>query len=189
MAVQKTDLDADKTATATQPDKAQKKEIEQLYEKYSPWVLQRCMRYTRHKQEAEDLMHSIFLKILQKFHTFRNEAAPFTWIYRITVNLCLNHVRRQWRETTLDEPILDHASFNTKGYKTIESRIIWKEILQGFSTQTKRIVFLSVYEGLSQNEIAETIGVSRKTVQKKWSQFLEKMKVKLERDGVSHATL
>jgi DNA-directed RNA polymerase specialized sigma24 family protein len=53
-------------------------------------------------------------------------------------------------------------------------KIIVRELLSGFCTATKRIVFLASFERLTQEEIAETLGISRTTVQKKWNEFIVK---------------
>jgi len=160
-------------------------EINALYEKYSPWVFQRCLRFTRSREDAEDLMHNIFLKLIKNLKTFRKEASPYTWIYKITTNLCLNYLRDRKETLPFNEEAATVLSDNGKSQFSSESNLYWKEMLSGFNTLTKRIAFLLVLEALSQEEVAKILGLSRKTVQKKWSHFKEKIQLRLKRGVLS----
>ena len=160
----------------TSPETSVKEQFNAYYRKYAPLLLQRCMQYVKERPAAEDITHAVFVKALDRWDSFREEASPYTWLYRIATNLCLNHLRDHRREFFTDSGQLE-AHIDAHGDGELEPplrKVIVHELLSGFCTVTRRIVFLASFERLSQKEIAEVLGVSRNTVQKKWNRFLVK---------------
>ena len=160
-----------------------KEQFDAYYRKYAPLLLRRCMQYVKERSVAEDITHTVFTKALEKWESFRGEGAPYTWFYRIATNLCLNYLRDHRREYRADgahlETILDESSTE---FEAPLRKVIVQQLLSGFRTDTRRIVFLSSFERLSQEEIAEVLGISRNTVQKKWNGFLEKARKRCGED-------
>ena len=54
-----------------------------------------CLRMTNNTAEAEDLTQDAFLQVFRNLPTFRGESALSTWLYRITVNTVLMHLRKR----------------------------------------------------------------------------------------------
>ena len=79
--------------------------FEQLYERYCDKVYRKCLSFTKDPMQAEDLTHDIFLKIILKLSSFREQAKFSTWLYSITYNYCTDQVRSPHRhqEVHLDE--------------------------------------------------------------------------------------
>jgi RNA polymerase sigma-70 factor (ECF subfamily) len=74
--------------------------IEALYDRYAPVLLSVCLRYCGNRDDAEDILHDGFIKIIQKVHTFkiRSEGSLEAWMRRIMVNTALNFLRSRERE-------------------------------------------------------------------------------------------
>jgi len=70
-----------------------------LYRLHSPRVYAICLRMVRDVAQAEDLTQEAFLLLFRKIHTFRGESAFPTWLYRLTVNLVLMHLRKRSLQT------------------------------------------------------------------------------------------
>jgi len=66
-----------------------------LYERHKDLVVNLCYRLVFNKEVAEDITQDVFLKIYKSAKSFRHRSKLSTWIYRITVNLCLNHFRKE----------------------------------------------------------------------------------------------
>ena len=65
-----------------------------IYEDNYPKVLRLCLGYCNgNEPQAKDLAQEVFIKVWDNLKTFREEASLSTWIYRITVNTCLVHIR------------------------------------------------------------------------------------------------
>ncbi|MCX6138072.1 MAG: RNA polymerase sigma factor [Ignavibacteriales bacterium] len=56
-----------------------------------------CCGYVHDKDERNDVYQEILINIWKSFDTFRSQSAISTWIYRITVNTCLSHLRTEQR--------------------------------------------------------------------------------------------
>ena len=69
--------------------------FEHLYRLHSRRVYALCLRIAGNTTEAEDLTQEVFLLLLRKIQTFRGDSAFSTWLYRLTVNLVLMHLRRK----------------------------------------------------------------------------------------------
>lgn len=92
--------------------------IAALLEKYGPKLHAVAMRLCGHRADAEDLVQEVFLLAFRKWHTFRGDSDPGTWLYAIAARSCKARSRRKggvdsrvpamsqlapWRETTVME--------------------------------------------------------------------------------------
>ena len=64
-----------------------------LVEKYQHTVYRLAMQITQNHADADDVMQETFIKAYRSIHTFRQDAAFETWLYRIAVNEALNFVQ------------------------------------------------------------------------------------------------
>jgi RNA polymerase sigma-70 factor (ECF subfamily) len=63
----------------------------ELVQRHQSRVFNLAYRFSRDRQDAEDLAQEIFFKVWRHARSFRGEAAFSTWLYRLAVNSCLNH--------------------------------------------------------------------------------------------------
>lgn len=140
------------------------------------------MRYSRSREEAEEVLQEGFLKIFQFLHQFKNEGALEGWIRKIMVNCALQKLRTKPQLT---------AVLNNDGSKDeyvfidpIESRLSSKELLQlvmSLPPAYKMVFNLYVFEGYKHREIAELLGISEGTSKSNLSdarEFLKKHLIK-----------
>ena len=71
------------------------KGFEQIYRLHSKRVYGQCFRMLANAAEAEDLTQEVFLQVFRKIKTFRGSALLSTWLYRLTINAVLMHIRRK----------------------------------------------------------------------------------------------
>ena len=83
-------------SAAAAPEGRATVDLDALYRTYAPMVLRRARRFFD-AQEAEEVVHEVFLRAVEKAHTFRAEASPSTWLYQMTTNHCLNRLRNSQR--------------------------------------------------------------------------------------------
>jgi RNA polymerase sigma-70 factor (ECF subfamily) len=67
--------------------------VAELARDYSAKVFQLAMRYTRNKEDAEEVVQDVLLKVRDKIALFRGDAALSSWIYRITFNTAMSRLR------------------------------------------------------------------------------------------------
>ena len=85
-----------------------------LYEKFARKMFSVCLRYTKQREEAEDLLQEGFIKVFQKISSFKAEGSLEGWIRRVMVNTALDHLRQQkmlWTDLAEikeegDEPVI-----------------------------------------------------------------------------------
>lgn len=76
--------------------------FEQLIEEYADRVFNVALRITGNRADAEDAMQEAFVSAFKAWPSFRGEANPKTWLYRIAVNSALMRVRSRQEVTYLD---------------------------------------------------------------------------------------
>ena len=74
--------------------------IEALYDSHAPSLLSLCFRYCGNRDDAEDILHDGFIKIIQHIHGFkvRSDGSLEAWMRRIMVNTSLNFLRARMKE-------------------------------------------------------------------------------------------
>src|SRR5205807_662621 len=76
-----------------------RQELETLYRQYAPVLFRRARRLVGRDAEAWDVVQQVFERLMTSSEAFRREASPMTWLWRITTNVALNHLRsRSLRE-------------------------------------------------------------------------------------------
>lgn len=71
-----------------------------LYDRYAARVYQKCIGMVRDQDIAKDLTHDIFLKVFVNLKKFDHRSKFGTWLYSITYNYCLDHLRKGQRQRT-----------------------------------------------------------------------------------------
>lgn len=68
---------------------------EALYARHASRMFAVCLRYARHRDEAQDLLQEGFIRVFDKLGSFRMEGSLEGWVRRIMVHTCINHFRRK----------------------------------------------------------------------------------------------
>lgn len=87
----KQETEADVIRRCRAGDRSAFNQIVRAHQERVYWVIRRMVR---DHDEALDIAQEVFVKAYQKLDSFRGDAKIFTWLYRIAVNLSLNHVRK-----------------------------------------------------------------------------------------------
>ncbi|MCI0331190.1 MAG: sigma-70 family RNA polymerase sigma factor [candidate division Zixibacteria bacterium] len=158
-------------------DQAAFNELVRLYQKR---VYAVAFRMVRDEEEAKDLTQEVFVKMYKMLPDFRGEASVFTWAYRATVNLAINHLRRKkiisWvplleAEEKPEEPKEGLSDIDTERLKRAIADAVKK-----LPPKQRAIFILRHYDELSNEEIAQIVGKSVGAVKANYFQALQKMK-------------
>tara|TARA_R110002049_G_scaffold270895_2_gene447962 strand:- start:510 stop:1049 length:540 start_codon:yes stop_codon:yes gene_type:complete len=134
-----------------------------LYERYSGLMFSVCLRYSKHRAEAQDMMQDGFIKVFDNISKFSFNGSFEGWIRRIMVNTCLNYYRKigaQLEKIGVEdyqvgstEPLAE----SNMGEKDLMAII--QQLPEGY-----RIVFnLYAIEGYSHKEIGKELGITEST--------------------------
>jgi RNA polymerase sigma factor (sigma-70 family) len=134
--------------------------FEALYQQYHPMVLQVCLGYVQgDRDQAKDLAQEIFINIWRALPQFRGEAAPKTWIYRITVNTCLMYIRTSRRKEKMAQEAVPHL-IQSDGAEEGEAeyQALYQAI--GKLPELDRLIIMMVLDELEYDEIARVVGIN-----------------------------
>ena len=146
------------------------------YQQYGHLVFKRAREIVRNEEDARDVVQTVFYRIWKYGDKFGNRSDIFSWIYRITTNCSFDLLKKRVKynkEVQLVEaniPTLDSAVL------AVEQRDFLLKKLLTFDKTTRQIVVLYFIEELTQQEIADFMNISRKTVGKKIKNFKKKVK-------------
>jgi RNA polymerase sigma-70 factor (ECF subfamily) len=116
--------------------------------------------------EAWDMVHDTFIKLLTSKGRFRSNSDPVAFIYRVTTNVCLNYLgAKKVRQAFVHE----RARADEEGFApgVVEARDLIYKLIGLLDDESLQIATLSFLDGLSQDEISNVVGLSRKTVGRK----------------------
>lgn len=150
----------------------------QFYELFKDKVYNTCLSYLQDIPEAEEVLQDVFVEIYQSASKFRRQSSVSTWVYRITVNKCIDKVRYRNRQKraaiifglfskTTGEASSDFISFEHPGVlaENRETAKILFAAIRQLPEQQQAAFILKYIEGLTQKEIAEILNVSGKAIE------------------------
>lgn len=124
--------------------------------------------------DADDAVQETFMRAWRAIGRFDGRSQLSTWLYRVCVNVCLNHIRRRKRHDASDladpripEPSADPTQGTTDPRHALEARQLSGRLataLDGLSESLRTTVILVLVQGLPQKEVAETLGCSEGTI-------------------------
>ena len=120
----------------------------------------------RDEHDARDLAQEGFLKAWRSIHQFEGRSSFYTWLYRLTVNLAIEMLRRKGRCAEVE---LDHATPSSlpsprRSYQRTEIREHLNAAFAQLSPEHRAVIVLKEIEDLQYQEIAEILNISVGTV-------------------------
>ena len=142
-----------------------RRELETLYAQCAPMVFRRARLLLGRDDDAWDAVQEVFERMIKHASDFRREANPMTWAYRITTNICLNVIRgRGFREPVAAEEGDEGVADPGAGVDGVEARNLLTRWVAHLSERELQVATLLFIDGLTQDEVATTLGLSRKTI-------------------------
>jgi RNA polymerase sigma-70 factor, ECF subfamily len=147
--------------------------IRALYSQYAPVVFRRARFILGRDADAWDVVQEVFTRMLTDGASFRGDARPMTWVYRITTNLSLNVLRtRRLREPVL-AVVSDEPASTTDA---VEARQYVQKWLSHLTEREAEVAALLYVDGLTQQEVADVLGLSRKTIVREVEALRERLR-------------
>jgi len=161
----------------------------QLFDRHYGRVYRLVCRYTGSSTDAEDLTQTVFLKVMRGAESFVPRARFTTWLYRVTANECLSHLRRGRRSLEVNvgedapEAVDSRQADPADGLLRAEVAAEVRRAVLSLPERQRLAVVLSRYEGQSYAEIAEVLGVSTQAVKSLLNRAHVALREKLRRYG------
>lgn len=125
-----------------------------------------CIRMLRNRDAALDATQDTFLTVFRKADRYRAQAAFSTWLYRVTVNTCYDHLRREKRKKADQLPeSYDPVDVQAGDpFHAVEVRPEIEEALAGLSVEFRAAVVLVDLQGMSLEQASDTLEVPTGTI-------------------------
>jgi RNA polymerase sigma-70 factor (ECF subfamily) len=125
----------------------------------------------QNREDAEDALQEVFLRV-QKYGTSHQSQSMLAWLYAIAFNCCCDLMRKQGRERGTTNGKLPESAAQILGSPVdSDRRAIVGAVLRKMDSKTREIGVLHHLNGMTQEEVAESTGYSRRTVGKKLKSF------------------
>jgi RNA polymerase sigma-70 factor (ECF subfamily) len=150
------------------------------------------------EEDARDIVQDAFLRAFRALPGFKGEAKFSSWLYRITLNLCRDFMRRARRAPFTPVPegadLEDMASAKSSRAESIEDVVTRKDLSRHVALamgtlpeEQRSAILLKEYHGLTFQEIAELQGCPLSTVKTRLYQGLTVLRRELDRRGTGPA--
>jgi RNA polymerase sigma-70 factor (ECF subfamily) len=149
-----------------------------LVERYQRKMAGLAVGMLRDSDDALDVVQDAFAKAYQNLGRFKGDSSFYTWLYRITVNLCIDHQRREGRmvRVSMDAPddgdapspptVSDESvrADPVRGVQDSELRRHLERAMAELTPEHRAVILLREVEGLSYDEIAQALDCPKGTV-------------------------
>ena len=135
-------------------------ELHALYRKYAPQVFLRALSVLGREADAWDATHEVFLRLMKTTSTFRREAHPMTYLFSIATNVSLNLLRSRGYREAAPPP----SDATLQPWSSAEARDLLRRLASRLDERRLAIAAHLFLDGMTQDEVADLLGWSRKTI-------------------------
>ena len=150
------------------------------------------------EEDARDVCQETFLRAFRALRGFKGQAKFSSWLYRITLNLCRDWIRRERRAPTAQAPegvdLVELASSEQADVETVEDlvsrRLLGQAVAKAMALlpdDQRTAIILKEYHGLTFQEIADLLECPLSTVKTRLYQGLSVLRRQLEEAGIQSA--
>lgn len=146
-------------------------------------------RFTRNMEDAKHLAQEAFLRAYRALPRFDGRSSLYTWLYRITLNLYLNHGRGKMPEATTETTALaDPAPGALEALAESERQAAVAAAIASLPPQQRATVILRVQQGLSHKAIAEILDCSEGTAKANFFHAVRNLRARLHGYGAQEGS-
>ena len=148
-----------------------------------------ALKMVRNHDDAADIAQDVFLKAYEVLGSFQKKSSFHTWLYRITVNFCINHLRRDKAQYHV-ELENHHAVESAEAFENMDSTEVQDELtdaIRRLPEKQQTTVMLRAGEGLPYKEIAKILGCSVGTVKANYFHAVKNLKRYMKSTVMAHA--
>lgn len=143
-----------------------------LYERYFQAVYRYCLKRSSDVQVAEDLSSEVFIKVMNKLHTYKVGNFP-AWLFRIAHNVVVDYYRKQKTVVAIDKLQL---TADTKMPSRVANRLLLDDIFAELTEEERELLTLRLELGLSAPEIAAQQGKTANSVRVQIYRLLKRLR-------------
>ncbi len=142
-----------------------------LYRSYGPAIYARCRLLLTDEGAAEDATQETFLRVWRHLDRVPDAHQALYWIYRVATNYCLNELRDRRGRDRPSESLPELCESAWAAQARIEDRDIAQRLIRQAHAKVRVVAWLYHVDGFEQEELATVLGISRRTVVNRLSDF------------------
>jgi RNA polymerase sigma factor (sigma-70 family) len=155
--------------------------FEQLYGRYCDKVYRKCLSFTKEPMKAEDFTHDIFLRLIVKLGSFKEQSKFSTWLYSITYNYCTDQLRTPQKkaEVYMDEGwerVGDTLSDDDESELAEMAASDVRKAMEKLSPEERSLLMMKYQDDVSIREIAQVYNLTESAVKMRLKRSREKLR-------------
>lgn len=160
--------------------------FDQIYAAYSSGMFGICLRYTRCRDDAQDVLQDSFIKLYQTRERFNPELSIGAWIKTITIRTALNYIKDHYRlvltdnDLKFDQLVIEEESEIDN--RELKERLL--QLLQQLPDGYRTVFNLYTIDNLTHKEIAEHLNISEGTSKSQYFKAKKMIQFLLESEKV-----
>lgn len=149
--------------------------FENLYLQTERAVYSYTLSILKNPDDTVDIVQDTYIKIRAAAHLYKPMGKPMAWIFTISRNLCMNHLRQ--REARYGADLEEYENSMIFSYVTDETdRLVLQAAFQKISDEERQIVLLHVISGMKHHEIASSLDIPLSTALSRYHRALKKLR-------------
>jgi RNA polymerase sigma-70 factor (ECF subfamily) len=149
----------------------------ELFERYNRRAFAVALGVVKNQQDALDIVQEAFVKVYKHIGSFQGSSSFYTWLYRIVMNLSIDHIRRSRHTTAFDdrvdhqgdgpEALISQRPQETNPRKNVDRKELSEQLQRALDTLPeyhRAVILLREVEGLSYEEMSVVLKVPKGTI-------------------------
>ena len=145
-----------------------KNALEAIYREYGKLIYSIAFAILKSREDSEDVLQDVMLKIVRSAHRYRKGTSPKAWIASVARSCAMDHLQKNKDKLSLDDESVP-IPFTEDNYDFI----LLREALETLSDEDNLLIRLRYYAGLDLKEIATVLCISHSAARKRCSRALE----------------
>ncbi|WP_298313174.1 sigma-70 family RNA polymerase sigma factor [uncultured Aquimarina sp.] len=156
--------------------------FETIYKQCYPMVLQMCLGYMKGDADlANDLSQEVFINIWNAMESFMGKSSHKTWVYRITVNTCLQYIRKEKKKKKVSIEKVEYAlTEESSESSSDQNQSLYHAI--GTLEELDRLLIMMVLDEQDYDTISEVMGIKPTNVRVKIHRVKKRLKKILDNE-------
>ncbi|HHU31126.1 MAG: sigma-70 family RNA polymerase sigma factor [Zhaonellaceae bacterium] len=170
-------------------DDLRTRQLEYLVQRFGKKILKLAYYHLRDRQQAEDIVQEVFCRVYQNLDSFRQESSYYTWIYRITVNLCKDYLRSAYYRRIIpwsDFRYLDNLrKSEERMFEAVEGGDVFRKVMD-LPLKYRTVTALYYFEEMTTQEISQVLNIKENAVRTRLTRARKILRDLLMRGETSH---
>lgn len=163
--------------------------LDYLMRRFGDKVLKLAYYHVRDRHQAEDIAQEVFCRVFENLDKFRRDSSYYTWIYRITVNLCRDYTASAYFRRILPwgntKNMSSMAKINERLFEAVEGGEVFQKVMD-LPLKYRTVLALYYFEEMTTPEIAKVLKIRESTVRTRLCRGRNMLKEVLSREEVTY---